>query len=159
MTGHPDPTPPPPRQVVFEAIVGIENPRRQAAGRPGGRRAVVGLGRFLLFCGLTWLLAAGAMLAVIHQLWIVLGIAVLCLAAAIACAWRALTGLSLRRRSRLRRFHWWDGALWWRTYTPGGFDGYRTTGGRRLPCATMLWALERPGMRAEIRVLSRRRWR
>jgi hypothetical protein len=36
-----------------------------------------------------------------------------------------------------RRFVWWDGALWWRTYQEGGFDGYRTLGGRKLPCDTL----------------------
>jgi hypothetical protein len=35
-----------------------------------------------------------------------------------------------------RRFVWWDGALWCRTYRAGGFDGYRTLG-RKLPCATL----------------------
>jgi hypothetical protein len=55
-----------------------------------------------------------------------------------------------------RRFVWWDRALWWRTYRPGGFDGYRTLTGRRLPCATMEQAVRRPDMRDEIRQLSRR---
>ena len=57
----------------------------------------------------------------------------------------------------LRRFHWWDGALWWRTYTPGGFDGYRTTGGRKLPCATMETAINRPDMADLVRQLAARR--
>ena len=35
------------------------------------------------------------------------------------------------------RFVWWDGAIWWRTYQEGGYDGYRTLSGRRLPCATL----------------------
>ena len=36
-----------------------------------------------------------------------------------------------------RRFVWWDGALWWRTYHEGGFDGYRTLTGRRLACGAL----------------------
>lgn len=36
-----------------------------------------------------------------------------------------------------RRFVWWDGALWWRTYREGGFDGYRTLGGQKLPCGEL----------------------
>ena len=35
------------------------------------------------------------------------------------------------------RFVWWDGALWWRTYREGGFDGYRTLAGRRLACGAL----------------------
>ena len=57
---------------------------------------------------------------------------------------------------RQQKFVFWDGALWWRTYTPGGFDGYRTIGGRKLPCATMATALTRPDMAAEIRRLASR---
>ena len=60
-------------------------------------------------------------------------------------------------RTRLRRFEWWDRALWWRTYTSGGYDGYRTALGRRLPCATLETALCVPGMRDEIRRLAARR--
>lgn len=67
-------------------------------------------------------------------------------------------GLTWPRRKVLRRFHWWDRSLWWRSYREGGFDGYRTLTGRRLPCDTMLAALTRPGSRAEIRRLSSRRW-
>lgn len=33
---------------------------------------------------------------------------------------------------------WWDRSVWYRTYREGGFDGYRTLGGRRLPCDTLL---------------------
>ena len=36
-----------------------------------------------------------------------------------------------------RRFVVWDGALWWRTYREGGFDGYRTLTGRRLACGAL----------------------
>lgn len=25
----------------------------------------------------------------------------------------------------MERPRWWDGALWFRSYTPGGYDGYR----------------------------------
>lgn len=57
----------------------------------------------------------------------------------------------------LHRFIWWDRSLWWRTYTPGGFDGYRTARGRKLPCATMETALRRPDMAGEIRRLARPR--
>ena len=57
----------------------------------------------------------------------------------------------------LRRFHWWDRSLWWYTYTPGGYEGYRTAGGRRLPCATLATALQRPDMRDQVRKLARRR--
>jgi hypothetical protein len=53
-----------------------------------------------------------------------------------------------------RRFVIWDGAVWWRTYTVGGFDGYRTLTGRRLPCGTLETALRRPDMAEEIRRLS-----
>lgn len=35
-----------------------------------------------------------------------------------------------------RRLVWWDGALWWRTYEVGGFDGYRTLR-RRLACGAL----------------------
>jgi hypothetical protein len=56
----------------------------------------------------------------------------------------------------LRRFHWWDGALWWYSYSVGGFEGYRTPGGRRLPCATMAEALRDPSRRDEIRRLASR---
>lgn len=55
-----------------------------------------------------------------------------------------------------RKTVWWDRALWWRVYHPGGFDGYRTMGGRRLPCATLETALRRPGLAAEIRQLARK---
>jgi hypothetical protein len=54
------------------------------------------------------------------------------------------------------RLVWWDGSLWWRTYTSGGYDGYRTAAGRRLPCATLATALRRPDMRPEIRRLARK---
>lgn len=52
------------------------------------------------------------------------------------------------------RLHWWDRSIWWRTYQEGGYDGYRTLLGRRLACATMATALERPDMRDEIRRLA-----
>jgi hypothetical protein len=58
---------------------------------------------------------------------------------------------------KLRRFHWWDRSLWWRTYTPGGFDGYRTADGRKLACATMQTAITRPDMADPIRTLAARR--
>ena len=58
-------------------------------------------------------------------------------------------------RSGDRRFVIWDRTLWWRTYTPGGFDGYRTLSGRRLPCGTMERAVRRPDLAGEIRRLSR----
>ena len=51
----------------------------------------------------------------------------------------------------LERPRRWDGSLWFRTYSPGGYDGYRTIGGRKLPCATLATAIERPDMRDEIR--------
>ena len=40
-----------------------------------------------------------------------------------------------------RRVVWWDGALWWRTYREGGFDGYRTLTGRRLACGALAAAV------------------
>lgn len=45
-----------------------------------------------------------------------------------------------------RRVVWAGGRLWFRTYTPGGYDGYRTITGHRLPCGEveMLWAGLRP---------------
>jgi hypothetical protein len=55
------------------------------------------------------------------------------------------------------RLLWWDGSLWWRTYHEGGFDGYRTLRGRKLPCATMETAPRRPDMRDEIRGLAAKR--
>ena len=32
--------------------------------------------------------------------------------------------------------------IWFRTYTEGGYDGYRTLTGRRVPCDTLarMWA-------------------
>jgi hypothetical protein len=57
-------------------------------------------------------------------------------------------------REGTRRFVWWDRALWWRTYREGGFDGYRTLAGRRLPCGTLETAVRRPDMADEIRGLS-----
>lgn len=51
----------------------------------------------------------------------------------------------------LKRFHWWDGALWWYSYHVGGYEGYRTLTGRRLPCATMADALRNPALHDEIR--------
>lgn len=54
--------------------------------------------------------------------------------------------------SRPRR---WDGALWWRTYREGDFDGWRTISGRRLPCDTMLAALNAPHLHDEISRMSR----
>ena len=56
-----------------------------------------------------------------------------------------------------RRFVFWDHSLWWRTYREGGYDGYRTIRGRRLPCAAMEKAVRRPDMRDEIRRLAARR--
>jgi hypothetical protein len=60
-------------------------------------------------------------------------------------------------RRRLRRFCWWDRALWWYSYTVGGFEGYRTAGARRLACATMETAINRPDMAEEIRRIAARR--
>lgn len=60
-------------------------------------------------------------------------------------------------RTELRALEFWDGSLWYRTYTPGGFDGYRTIGGRMLPCATMETVLCVPSMRDEIRRRAARR--
>lgn len=57
----------------------------------------------------------------------------------------------------MARAIWWDRSIWWRTYRQGGYDGYRTLAGRRLPCATMETALRRPDMKAEIRRLAARR--
>lgn len=54
-----------------------------------------------------------------------------------------------------RRPHRWDGALWWRTYREGGFDGWRTVSGRRMPCDTMLAALTAPHLHDEISRISR----
>jgi hypothetical protein len=56
----------------------------------------------------------------------------------------------------LQRPQWWDGAVWFRAYTPGGFDGWRTIGGRRLPCDTMFAALNAPHLHSEISRMSRR---
>jgi hypothetical protein len=53
------------------------------------------------------------------------------------------------------RPRWWDGAAWWRTYREGGFDGWRTIGGRRLPCDTMFAALNAPHLHDEISRMSR----
>lgn len=50
---------------------------------------------------------------------------------------------------------WWDGSLWWRTYSEGGFDGWRTIGGRLLPCDTMNAAITRPHLHDEISRKSR----
>jgi hypothetical protein len=54
------------------------------------------------------------------------------------------------------RLAWWDRSLWWRTYHVGGYDGWRTLTGRRLPCAMMGTARRRPDMRDEIRRLAAR---
>lgn len=35
-----------------------------------------------------------------------------------------------------RRFVWFGGKLWWRTYREGGYDGYRTWG-ERVPCGVL----------------------
>jgi hypothetical protein len=56
-----------------------------------------------------------------------------------------------------RRPHWWNGSLWWRTYTEGGFDGWRTISGRKLPCDTMFAALNAPHLQDEIRRIAPRR--
>lgn len=52
------------------------------------------------------------------------------------------------------RIVFWDRSVWWRTYREGGFDGYRTLLGRKLPCYTMYQATTRPDLRDEIRPLS-----
>jgi hypothetical protein len=57
---------------------------------------------------------------------------------------------------RLQRLHWWDRSLWFRVYRQGGFDGYRTIGGRRMPCDTMFVALNAPHLRGDIRRMIRR---
>lgn len=59
-------------------------------------------------------------------------------------------------RTGKRRLVLWDHAVWWRSYREGGFDGYRTLSGRRLPCGTLETAVRRPDMADEIRRLSRR---
>lgn len=53
----------------------------------------------------------------------------------------------------MQRPQWWDGSLWFRTYSEGGFDGWQTTGGRRMPCDTMRTALAQPSRSDEIRQL------
>lgn len=55
------------------------------------------------------------------------------------------------------RPRYWDRALWFRSYTPGGFDGWRTLGGRKLPCQTMHIALTEPRMQGECRRLAAKR--
>ena len=52
-----------------------------------------------------------------------------------------------------KRPRWWDGSLWFRAYREGGFDGWRTIGGRRMACDTMFTALTAPHMHDEIRQL------
>jgi hypothetical protein len=49
-----------------------------------------------------------------------------------------------RVRLGRRRLVWADGRPWWRTYTVGGFDGYRSFG-QRLPCGEVerLWLADR----------------
>lgn len=59
-------------------------------------------------------------------------------------------------RDGRRRFVFWDRMLWWRTYREGGFDGYRTLAGRRLPCGAMETALRCPDLAAEAKRASRR---
>lgn len=54
-----------------------------------------------------------------------------------------------------QRPQWWDGSLWFRTYREGGFDGWQTTGGRRMPCDTMRTALAQPHMHGEISRMTR----
>lgn len=56
-----------------------------------------------------------------------------------------------------KRPHWWDGTLWFRVYSPGGYDGWRTITGRRMPCDTMLTALNAPHLHDDIRRLTARR--
>lgn len=56
----------------------------------------------------------------------------------------------------LRRPAWWDGSLWFRVYREGGYDGWRTIGGRRMPCDTMFVALAAPHLRDDIRRMIRR---
>lgn len=51
------------------------------------------------------------------------------------------------------RPRWWDRSLWFRVYTPGGYDGWRTLAGRRMPCDTMRAALAHPDWRDDIRRL------
>lgn len=55
-----------------------------------------------------------------------------------------------------QRPQWWDGALWFRTYREGGFDGWRTVTGRRMPCDTMRAALTTPHLHDEIRRMTSR---
>jgi len=55
-----------------------------------------------------------------------------------------------------RRPRWWDRSLWFRVCTPGGFDGWRTLTGRRMPCDTMFAAVNAPHLRDEIRRLTSR---
>lgn len=57
----------------------------------------------------------------------------------------------------MKRPRWWDGALWWRTYREGGFDGWRTVSGRRMACDTMFAALTAPHLHGEIARLTARR--
>jgi len=56
----------------------------------------------------------------------------------------------------LNRPIWWDGSLWFRSYREGGFDGWRTIGGRKLSCDTMFAALNAPHLRDEIRRMAAR---
>lgn len=46
---------------------------------------------------------------------------------------------------------WWDGSFWFRTRAVGGYNGYRTLLGRRLPCSTLETARRCPERREEIR--------
>lgn len=41
-----------------------------------------------------------------------------------------------------RRIVWHDGGLWFRTYTVGGYDGYRTLLGRMAPCGELARRME-----------------
>jgi len=54
-------------------------------------------------------------------------------------------GVEAIRRGR-RRFVWCRRRLWWRSYTVGGFDGYRS-GRRRVPCDTLArWKMNPMGV-------------
>lgn len=50
-------------------------------------------------------------------------------------------GLDAVRLGR-KRVVWHDGTLWFRTYTEGGYDGYRTLFGRMAPCGELARRME-----------------
>lgn len=62
----------------------------------------------------------------------------------------------LRTSLQRSRPVWWDGALWFRIYTPGGFDGYRTITDRRLACSTLRQVTKNPALHGEVSQMSRR---